>query len=345
MKTPRITRAGLGTGIAEYPYMTLPAVRDDDNVSLFEQAQRERREKNAAATARIDRVARGRSEVLGPLAEDGFARLESRVPADVTKRIRARFDSFCSTGRHLQLPADVASHHPAAPYATAPRLDAQLLKRGVKHWRDRTTHVNVEDPLIHVPEILEIAFDPELLEVAGAYLGCPPLLGFVKLTRSFVNDLPTFDTEQFHVDGNGTTMVKAFVHLHDTDEGAGAHRFVRGSHVEPVPGWDATGRASDAFIERFYGADRVVVQEAGPGEILLEDTTGFHRRGKAVARDRTLLILNYVAYEEYGGGGARTRIPAADLVQLDAFQRMAAELLVPFERTARRRSEVRCASA
>jgi len=324
--------------------MASPALVYPEEPRPFAHAQQARREKNAAATARIDRVARGRTELLGPLAEDGYARFGRRVPVDVTRRIRARFDSFCATGRHLELPADLSGYNPASPFGSAPRLGPAVLKRGVKHWRDRTTHVNVKDPLIHVPEILDIAFDPELLELAGAYLGCPPMVGFVKLTRSFANDLPMFDTEQFHVDGNATTMLKAFVHLHDTDDGAGAHRFVRGSHLDPVPGWDATGRASDAFIERFYGPESVVVQEAAPGEILLEDTTGFHRRGKARTRDRTLLILNYVVHEEYGGGGARTRLPAADLVRLDAFQRMAAELLVPCERTTRRRVEAKCAS-
>ena len=189
--------------------------------------------------------------------------------------------------------------------------------------------MNVADPLVAVPGLVDIALDPLLLDLAGAYLGCPPLLGFVKLTRSLVNGLRPFDTEEFHVDGNSTSLVKAFVHLHDTDIGAGPHQFVRASHRERIDGWDVSARASEELIERRYGRDRIVVHGARAGDVVLEDTAGFHRRMKATDRDRTVLILNYVVHDEYGGGGARTKARVADLARLDARQRSAAELLEP----------------
>ena len=294
---------------------------------LFERARRERRDRYAELTAALDRVAEAREETMDRLHRDGFAFLPSHVPGDVAASIERRVDRFCLKGRHLQRPARVAGLARDADYRSARRLEEADLALGLDHFRHLTSAVNVADPLVHVPEVVDVAFDPRLLDLAGAYLGCPPLLGFVKLTRSLVNGLRPFDTEEFHVDGNGTSLVKAFVHLHDTGPDAGAHHFVRASHRERIAGWNVADRASEELIRRRYGRERIVVHEARAGDVVLEDTSGFHRRGKARTRDRTLLILNYVVHDEYGGGGARAKIRASDLARLSARQRSATDLL------------------
>ncbi len=301
----------------------------DGGTSLFERARQERRDRNADLTALLDRVAVTQAATLGRLQRDGFAFLPGHVPSDTARAIERQVDGFCATGEHLQRPARVAGLSDEADYREASRLTDAELALGVDHYRQLTSAVNVADPLMSVPGVLGIALDPRLLDLAGAYLGCPPLLGYVKLTRSLVNGLRPFDTEEFHVDGNSTRLVKAFVHVHDTDMGAGPHQFVRASHRERIEGWDASARASEDLIERRYGRERMVIHGARAGDVVLEDTSGFHRRMKASARDRTLLILNYVVHDEYGGGGARARVRASDLARLDARQRSAAELLEP----------------
>ncbi len=296
---------------------------------LFEQARQERRDRYADLAARLDGVAATQADTLGRLRRDGFARLPGHVPVGVATAIDRDVDSFCATGQNLQPPARVAGLSGEADYRDASRLDPADLALGVDHYRHLTSAVNVADPLVAVPSLVDLALDSRLLDLAGAYLGCPPMLGFVKLTRSLVNGLRPFDTEEFHVDGNSTCLVKAFVHLHDTDIGAGPHQFVRASHRERIAGWDVAARASEELIERRYGRDRMVVHGARAGDVVLEDTSGFHRRMKASTRDRTLLILNYVVHDEYGGGGARTKIRTADEARLDPQQRSAAELLEP----------------
>lgn len=308
----------------------LASTRDaDSKEGLFERARAERRSRYADLAEALDRVGERRGRTLDRLREDGFAFLPGHVPGDVAQSIERRVDRLCLSGEGLQLPARVAGRPAGADYRTASRLTEQELRSGVDQFRHLTSAVNVADPLVAIPEIVDLAFDPVLLELAGAYLGCPPLLGFVKLTRSLVNELPAFDTEEFHVDGNATSLVKAFVHLHDTDQGAGPHQFVRGSHRDRMAGWDVSARASEADILARYGRSRLVTHGARAGDVVLEDTSGFHRRGKARERDRTLLILNYVVHDEYGGGGARASIAARDLARLDARQKSAAELLVP----------------
>lgn len=298
-------------------------------MGLFEQARRQRRDKCAARTALLDRNAERQVETLGRLRRDGFVVLPGHVARDAAASIESCVDRFCRAGEKLQPPARVAGLAPEADYRSAGRLDRADLERGVDHFRHLTTYVNVDEPLLHVPGVVDIAFDRRLLDLAGAYLGCPPLVGFVKLTRSLVNDLRPFDTEEFHVDGNSTCIVKAFVHVHETDADAGAHQFVRASHRDRIDGWDATARASEDLIRSRYGLDRIVVHAARAGDVMLEDTSGFHRRGKARSRDRTLLILNYVVHDEYGGGGARAKIRRSDLERLDSYQQSAADLLEP----------------
>lgn len=299
----------------------------DGSGGLFEEARRERRDRYADLTALLDRVAESRAGSLQRLQRDGYAFLPGHVPEETALGIERTVDSFCASGRQLQPPARVAGLAREVDYREASRLDETELSLGVDHYRYLTSAVNVADPLVALPEIVDIAFDPKLLELAGAYLGCPPLLGFVKVTRSLVNGLRPFDTEEFHVDGNSTSLVKAFVHLHDTDVGAGPHQFVRASHRERIVGWDVSARASEDLIEERYGRDRMVVHGARAGDVVLEDTSGFHRRLKAKSRDRTILILNYVVHDEYGGGGAKTKIRASDIARLDRRQRSAAELL------------------
>ena len=197
---------------------------------LFERERQQRRDRYSDLTALLDRVAAAQAETLDRLRRDGFVFLPGHVPAEMAAAIERRVDSFCSTGRNLQRPARVVGLAEGADYRDASRLDEADLAQGVDHYRHLTSAVNVENPLLTVPGLVDVAFDHRLLDLAGAYLGCPPLLGFVKLTRSLVNGLRPFDTEEFHVDGNSTSMVKAFVHLHDTDPGAGPHQFVRASH-------------------------------------------------------------------------------------------------------------------
>ena len=295
-------------------------------VDLFEQSQQRRRQEDPGEAARIDRIAEARRDLLEPLERDGFVLLTKRFQT-AAARLLARVETFCAEGRPLMPPVDLAAHPGGVDYRLAPRLSAEDLGRGIEFLRRRTSAVNVLEPLLCCPEIAAIAFDDEILDLAGAYLGCPALLGFIKLTRSFANDFMPFDTEEFHVDGNATRILKAFIHLHETDAEHGAHVYVRGSHREPLEGWDVSARATEKMIVERYGRERIVVQSADVGDVLLEDTSGFHRRGKARSGDRTLLILNYVAHEEYGGGGLRSRITRASFAACSARAKRAARLL------------------
>jgi hypothetical protein len=307
---------------------------EDGAAELFERARRQRRVGFSELSAGLSLAAAAHAEVVERLRRDGFAHLPRFLPAVEAAAALRRVDELCRTGEHLQPPARVAGLADDADYREATRLDAAELARGVDRVRHLTSAVNVADPLLTVPGLVDVAFDERLLAIAGAYLGCPPLLGFVKLTRSLANELRPFDTEEFHVDGNSTTLLKAFVHLHDTDAECGPHQFVRGSHRDRIDGWDVSARASEEEILARYGRDRLVTHGARAGDVVVEDTSGFHRRLKARSRDRTILILNYVVHEEYGGGGARARIRASDLARAGARARSAAELLEVVEEQA-----------
>ena len=293
---------------------------------VFADARRRRRQDDPTETARIDGVARARRTLLDVLERDGSILLAGRC-RDLAARILGRADACCESGQGLMPPADLRHHPAGADYRLAPRLGPADLARGVTFLRSATSAVNLCDPMVRCPEIARIAFDDEILDLAGAYLGCPALLGYVKLTRSFVSDFAPFDTEEFHVDGNARRILKAFVHLHDTDVDSGAHIYVRGSQRDPIAGWDVGARATETQIVARYGRERIITQVARAGDVLLEDTSGFHRRGKARLRDRTLLIVNYVAHEEYGGGGARTRLPRKLHAKLSPRGRRASALL------------------
>ena len=95
---------------------------------------------------------------------------------------------------------------------------------------------DVEQPL-KIEEVYKLRYDSYLLEVASQYLGYFPTNCDVKLWWSFADDLSLeerrsqFQTIDYHYDIHGFNFFYVSFYLTDVDEKSGAHRLVRGSHV------------------------------------------------------------------------------------------------------------------
>lgn len=159
----------------------------------------------------------------------------------------------------------------------------------------------VQDPFYTCPVSLELACDNFIREIAERYLNKPVFLGTCNLRRSKLTTAPPTSTNLFHLDencGKGVRLIKAFYYLNDVDVHGGPFEYIRGSHVDRMPHWESKIRWTDQEIYSHYGEDRSVKLTANYGDLILADTTGYHRGLQVRSRHRDMLTINYVTQLE-----------------------------------------------
>lgn len=308
------------------------ATQQAEERRCFEERRQRRRQTFMAFESEFD-VARARyGAVVERVRRDGFAVMPGALDRRVLTGIREAMVRCLQQGAHLHAPISVHDYDGTTRYGAGRRLEAGELAKGVEGYRQLTTFVQIVDPLIHLPPLLDLALSDVLLDVASVYLNCFAGLGFIKVQRSFVNASPLVDTNFFHVGdnfamGEPERFLKAVVYLEDVDERGGPFSYVRGSHREKPAGWDRKNSCTPEEIAALYGPGRVVPLVGSVGDLIFADTAGFHCGAKPASRDRWAMFLNYVLEEEYEGRGKKARVAQADVLGRTPKQCAAAEFL------------------
>jgi hypothetical protein len=145
--------------------------------------------------------------------------------------------------------------------------------------------------VLSCPLIMTLINDPEILSLAGAYLGCCPTLSSVGLRWSFPSKSEAADVQRFHRDPDDWRFVKLFVYLTDVDENSGPHIYVQGSHRSDMR---MRARPYDiSYIEQKYGCDSTRMMLGRKGTAFMADTMGIHMGKPPTARPRLMLIAQY----------------------------------------------------
>lgn len=153
--------------------------------------------------------------------------------------------------------------------------------------------IAVRDPLLHVPELLGVAFHPGVLKIAANFLGCIPPLYRVTVVRDFPHHRP-LHSSNFHKDNDESDSLQIFIYLVDIDDFCGPLVYVPGSNRYDVRSCrprlsrdlciDANdGRLSDEEVERVYPRDTWVALRTARGSIAAIHGNGIHK-GPAWAR-------------------------------------------------------------
>lgn len=190
---------------------------------------------------------------------------------------------------------------------------------------DNSTNVHVRDPLAVLDGLAEIILDERLLARATAYHGCIPQLTYVKVFKSFVNDLEELDTQVFHADFGSYWILKAIIYLNDVESDGGPFTYVRTSHLRRYePGFDNSAlrlRYSDDEMREWYGESDIVECTARAGDVVLAETTGFHKSKKPTKAARKAIIANYCVHPEMGFDYVPIKIPATVHAGLSPLQK------------------------
>jgi hypothetical protein len=183
--------------------------------------------------------------------------------------------------------------------------------------------------VVRCPHLIEIANDPRLLQIAEAYIGCPPTLYQINAWWSFAKAGTTAPSAQvLHRDMDDLRFATLFIYLTDVDEKSGAHRYVKYSHDKTklaaklsALGWsegDIRTAADPLFRGEGYEVSALAEALVGPlatvwtgpaGSAVLADTYGLHMGIPLTEGARLMVWVRYglgiPPEPEFGGGAGK----------------------------------------
>lgn len=241
--------------------------------------------------------------------------------------IRSVLEEALDSGSELLMPvSDDSIRARGERAASSHRMAPDIVAQGQAVFRQRAQAAGIAQPLCAGPAVVDVAFDERLIDIAADYMGAMPAITGVNLRKSFVNELPVYDTLYFHRDGNSPRFVKLFFYLSDVGPGGGAFTYVEGSHRDRR---ETQGRKrwTDEELLDLYPQSRIKELTAKAGSVIVADTTGFHRGGKTTAADRSMLTVYYAVHPEFSGKGRAFNLRRSDFERLSAKQQRAADFL------------------
>jgi Phytanoyl-CoA dioxygenase (PhyH) len=199
--------------------------------------------------------------------------------------------------------------------------------------------IALRDPLLHIPELLGVAFHESILKVAANFLDCIPPLYRVMVVRDFPHSR-ALHSSNFHKDNDESDSLQIFIYLVDIDDHCGPLVYVPSSNHYDIRscrprlsrdlGIDANdGRLSDEEVERIYPRDSWVALHTARGGVAAIHGNGIHkgpawaRPGDPANRPRTAIRLDLHGHKS---GVVRdrqeNRIRQSDFASMSPLQRL-----------------------
>jgi hypothetical protein len=162
-----------------------------------------------------------------------------------------------------------------------------------------------KNELISEKFIQQLAYDKFFLEVAGRYLGSPPILDLVEMWwHARFKDIPDLNAAQlYHFDMDRVKWLKVFIYLTDVTGENGPHCFVESSHlIDGIPEnilKNGYARTTDAQVESSFAKDKIHRFIAPRGTIIFEDSSGLHK-GEVVQKGARLIFELQYSLSNFG---------------------------------------------
>ncbi len=155
-----------------------------------------------------------------------------------------------------------------------------------RHPDAHIAHHHPED-IIAAPYLLQLANDRRMLDIAGAFLGCKPTIGYMACWWSYATAVGPQQAEFLHRDVDDWRFLKLFVYLSNVDDESGPHIYIKSSANDPR--FLRLRRFDDAEVIAGFGQDAVMTMTGSAGEGFFENTFGIHK-GQPVATGRRLIF-------------------------------------------------------
>ena len=176
-------------------------------------------------------------------------------------------------------------------------LPIELTKEMIFDRKDpkATTFLLNENLLLNNLLIQNIISDPLIISISQNYFKSQPMLAAINMwwSTTFKKAPDKYAAQMFHFDLDGTKWLKYFVYLTDVNTLNGPHTFVKKSHMSQGIPWhfrkNGYERISDQKIYEHYGKDNVCELTGKKGDLIIEDSRGYHK-GKPVLKDDRLIL-------------------------------------------------------
>lgn len=176
-------------------------------------------------------------------------------------------------------------------------LPIKLTKEMIFDRKDpkATTFLLNENLLLNNLLIQNIISDPLIISISQNYFQSQPILAEINMwwSTNFKKTPDKYAAQMFHFDLDGTKWLKYFVYLTDVNTFNGPHTFVKKSHKNQGIPWhfrkNGYERISDQKIHQHYGKDNVCELIGKKGDLIIEDSRGYHK-GKPVLKDDRLIL-------------------------------------------------------
>lgn len=240
-----------------------------------------------------------KSKTVLDLSQNGCVKFENMFDIELMNQIRGQFELLIKDKENISTPQNVSKAiQNNTKWQDVERLD--LGKIEVEDVRKYTNLITLKDPLIKIPKLLDIGLNERIISEVTKSLGIRPYLSFIKIRKSVVNELPRYDSQEWHIDGNGKSIIKVFLLISDVDHYSGPTEYLVNSHLNGL-NTDTEKRWTSQELNELFPNFNILKLDGKPGTVYIADTLGFHRAGVPEKKDRVIAIFNYVTEEEYKG--------------------------------------------
>ncbi|MDB4088476.1 phytanoyl-CoA dioxygenase family protein [Flavobacteriales bacterium] len=176
-----------------------------------------------------------------------------------------------------------------------------LTKGNISKINGNTAWVTNQQDLLKIEEVQKLAFDKNLLNLVGQFLGSEPILcqtnSWWSVARSTHRSNLSANAQLFHQDTEYLKFVKVFIYLTDVDENNGPHQYVQGSskfaQEKLGEGYSPSNRVEDEKAASLFGKENILTFTGKKGSVIIEDTFGLHKGTPVIEGARLLLQLEY----------------------------------------------------
>ena len=218
-----------------------------------------------------------KSQISNALRAHGYSLLPEYFPAELIDRIYSKADALF---RDLRIDFTRAYSIQAGERRSLEGLSYEDLAASEKM-------IALADPLVHIPELLPVAFDASILRIAANFLGYMPSLYRVTVVRDFPHARP-LHSSNFHKDNDESDSLQIFIYLVDIDDTRGPLVYIPGSNhydarsCRPRLSRDLgiaanDGRLSDDEVERIYPRCNWAVLRTKRGSVAAIHGNGIHK--------------------------------------------------------------------